>query len=99
MWQVLVVYKADRLSRNSFEYPVVLDRFSRIGCEVWSVKDAVGGKLLALDTRMDKFVRFLEGWQAETESKNTSIRVSEAMLQLAKQGKWSGGPTPYGYRL
>lgn len=44
---------------------------------------------------MDKFVRFLEGWQAETESKNTSLRVSEAMQQLAKQGKWSvGGPRP-----
>lgn len=77
----------------------MIDRFRRIGCEIWSVKDAPGGKLLALDTQMDKFVRFLEGWQAETESKNTSIRVSEAMTQLARQGKWSGGPPPYGFRL
>jgi|GEM_PF-1359407 len=99
LWQILVVFKADRLSRNAFEYPVVIDRFRKIGCEIWSVKDAAGGKLLALDTQMDRFVRFLEGWQAETESKNTSIRVAEAMLQLAKQGKWSGGPTPYGYKL
>lgn len=98
-WQALIVFKADRLSRNAFEYPVVIDRFRKIGCEVWSVKDAAGGKLLALDTQMDKFVRFLEGWQAETESKNTSLRVSEAMQQLAKQGKWSGGPPPYGFRL
>jgi len=98
-WQALVVFKADRLSRNAFEYPVVIDRFRKIGCEVWSVKDGAGGKLLALDTQMDKFVRFLEGWQAETESKNTSLRVSEAMQQLARQGRWSGGPPPYGYRL
>lgn len=98
-WQALIIFKADRLSRNAFEYPLVIDRFRRIGCEVWSVKDAPGGKLLALDTQMDKFVRFLEGWQAETESKNTSLRVSEAMQQLAKQGKWSGGPPPYGFRL
>ncbi|MFZ5828088.1 MAG: recombinase family protein [Bacillota bacterium] len=98
-WQALIVFKADRLSRNAFEYPVVIDRFRKIGCEVWSVKDAAGGKLLALDTQMDKFVRFLEGWQAETESRNTSLRVSEAMQQLAKQGKWSGGPPPYGFRL
>lgn len=99
LWQVLVVFKADRLSRNSLEYPVVLDRFHRLGVAVWSVKDAPGGKLLALDSQMDKFIRFLEGWQAETESKNTSIRVSEAMMQMAKQGKWSGGPPPYGFRL
>lgn len=96
---LLIVFKADRLSRNALEYPVVIDRFRRIGCQVWSVKDAPGGKLLALDTQMDKFVRFLEGWQAETESQNTSIRVSEAMQQLARQGRWSGGPVPYGYRL
>jgi site-specific DNA recombinase len=99
LWQVLVIFKADRLSRNALEYPLVLDRFHRLGCEVWSVADAPGGRLLALDTQMDKFVRFLEGWQAETESKNTSIRVSEAMQQLARQGKWSGGPPPYGFRL
>ena len=98
-WEALLLFKADRLSRNSLEYPVVLDRFSRLGCQVWSVADAPGGKLLALDTQMDKFVRFLEGWQAETESKNTSIRVSAAMEQLARQGRWSGGPPPYGYRL
>ncbi|MDB4894388.1 MAG: Resolvase domain protein [Firmicutes bacterium] len=99
LWQVLIVFKADRLSRNALEYPIVIDRFRRIGCDIWSVTDAAGGKLLALDTQMDKFVRFLEGWQAETESKNTSIRVSEAMLQLARQGRWSGGPPPYGFRL
>lgn len=98
LWQALVVFKADRLSRNSFEYPVVIDRFRKIGCEIWSVKDAAGGKRLALDTQMDKFIRFLEGWQAETESKNTSIRVTEAMMQMAREGKWSGGPIPYGFQ-
>lgn len=97
-WQALVVFKADRLSRNSLEYPVVLDRFRRIGVAVWSVKDGAGGRLLALDSQMDKFIRFLEGWQAETESQNTSIRVSEAMLQMARQGRWTGGPVPYGFR-
>ncbi|HWI61146.1 MAG TPA: recombinase family protein, partial [Symbiobacteriaceae bacterium] len=62
-WQALVVFKADRLSRNAFEYPVVIDRFRRLGVVVWSVTEG----LLALDTQMDKFIRFLEGWQAETE--------------------------------
>lgn len=61
--------------------------------------DGPGGRLLALDTQMDKFIRFLEGWQAETESKNNAIRVSEAMRQMARQGKWSGGRPPYGFRL
>lgn len=98
-FQALVVFKADRLSRNALEYPVVLDRFRRLGCEVWSVSDGPGGKLLALDTQMDKFIRFLEGWQAETESQNTSIRVSAAMLKMAREGRWTGGPPPFGFRL
>lgn len=99
LFQAVVLFKADRLSRNAFEYPVIIDRFRRIGCEIWSVKDGPDGRCLALDTQMDKFIRFLEGWQAETESQNTSIRVSEAMRQLARQGRWSGGPPPFGYRL
>ncbi|HEY3366201.1 MAG TPA: recombinase family protein [Symbiobacteriaceae bacterium] len=99
LFQALIVFKADRLSRNSMEYPLVIDRFRRLGCEVWSVADAPGGRLLALDTQMDKFIRFLEGWQAESESQNTSIRVSAAMRQMAAEGRWTGGPPPFGFRL
>ncbi|HWI65030.1 MAG TPA: recombinase family protein, partial [Symbiobacteriaceae bacterium] len=73
----------------------VIDRFRRLGVVVWSVTEG----LLALDTQMDKFIRFLEGWQAETESRNTSLRVSTAMRQMARQGRWSGGRPPYGFAL
>jgi DNA invertase Pin-like site-specific DNA recombinase len=33
------------------------------------------------------------------ESQATSRRVISRMLLMAKQGKWLGGPVPYGYRL
>ncbi|GFN23796.1 recombinase family protein [Thermanaeromonas sp. C210] len=98
-YDVLLVFKADRLSRNSFEYPMVLWRLYRAGVEVIAVADAPGGRKLNVDDQMEKLLRFIEGWQAETESKNTSIRVSQAMLDLARQGKWSGGRPPYGFRL
>lgn len=98
-YDVLLVFKADRLSRNSFEYPMVLWRLYRAGVEVIAVADAPGGRRLNVDDQMEKLVRFIEGWQAETESKNTSIRVSQAMLDLARQGKWTGGRPPYGFRL
>ncbi|QGP93435.1 hypothetical protein MGLY_28430 [Neomoorella glycerini] len=98
-YDVLLVFKADRLSRNSFEYPMVLWRLHRAGVEVIAVADAPGGRKLNVDDQMEKLLRFIEGWQAETESKNTSIRVSQAMLELARQGKWTGGRPPYGFRL
>ncbi len=98
-WSILVVFKADRLSRNSTEYPMVIARLHKAGVGVWSVADAPGGKHLGLDNQMEKFLRFLEGWQAETESVNTQIRVSGRMRQLAQEGRWCGSKVPFGYIL
>lgn len=96
-FKILLVFKADRLSRNSFEYPIMLWQFHQAGVSVVSVAD--GGKVLDIGDQTDKLVRFIEGWQGETESVNTSIRVSETMRKLARAGRWSGGRPPYGFRL
>lgn len=98
-FRVLLVFKADRLSRKSLEYPLVLWQLQVAGVEVIAVADAPGGKKLELRDQYDKLLRFVEGWQSETESVNTRIRVSHVMRQMAKQGKWTGGRPPYGFRL
>ncbi|MCL6479410.1 MAG: recombinase family protein [Peptococcaceae bacterium] len=98
-FKILLVFKADRLSRKSFEYPLVLWQLHNLGVEVIAVADAPGGKSLKVEDQFDKLIRFMEGWQAETESKNTSIRVSNAMKEHAKAGHWSGGRPPYGFKL
>jgi site-specific DNA recombinase len=97
-FDVLLVFKADRLSRQAFEYPLILSMLHRAGVKVYSVADEAGGKELKVDGQYDKLLRFLEGWQAETESYNTSIRVSTRMRQLAEKGRWTGGRAPFGYR-
>ncbi|MGB9886684.1 MAG: recombinase family protein [Moorellales bacterium] len=96
VYEVLLVFKADRLSRNAFEYPLVLWQFHQAGVQVIAVAE---NRRLVVDDQMEKLVRFIEGWQAETESKNISLRVSAAMLERAKQGHWSGGRPPYGFQL
>ncbi|KUK10372.1 MAG: Resolvase domain protein [Clostridia bacterium 41_269] len=98
-FDVLLIFKADRLSRQSFEYPLILKSFYDAGVEVIAVADAPGGRSLNVDDQMDKLLRFIEGWQAETESKNTSIRVKTSMMDMAKRGHWSGGRPPYGFKL
>ncbi|AEJ39652.1 hypothetical protein TPY_1468 [Sulfobacillus acidophilus TPY] len=98
-YDVLLVFKADRLSRQSLEYPVILAKFQEYGVRVISVADEAGGKELKSDGQFDKLLRFIEGWQAETESYNTSIRVAEKMRQMAEKGQWTGGKPPYGYRM
>lgn len=95
----LLIFKADRLSRKSFEYPIVLWQFHNAGVEVIAVADTPGGKSLKVEDQFDKLIRFVEGWQAETESKNTSIRVTSSMKEHAKAGHWSGGRPPYGFSL
>ena len=97
-FDVLLVFKADRLSRQAFEYPVILAQLRRHDIQVISVADAPGGRVLETEGQMDKLLRFIEGWQAETESYNTSVRVSEAMRQMAHQGHWTGGTPAYGFR-
>lgn len=99
LFKILLLFKADRLSRKSFEYPLVLWNLHSLGVEVITVADQPGGKTLKVEDQFDKLIRFMEGWQAETESFNTSIRVSNAMKEHAKSGCWSGGRPPYGFRL
>ena len=99
IFDVLVLFKYDRLSRVSLEYPTLLSFLHRLGITVWSVADDGTGRALTIESQTDKLLRFLEGWQAEMESVNTSIRVSTKMRQLAERGLWTGGRPPYGFRL
>jgi site-specific DNA recombinase len=98
-FDVLVIFKYDRLSRVSLEYPMLLWSLAKVGVRVWSVADDGSGRELSIDGQMDKLLRFVEGWQAETESYNTSIRVSARMRQMAERGLWTGGRPPYGFHL
>ncbi|WP_449240577.1 recombinase family protein [Desulfoscipio gibsoniae] len=98
-FRILLVFKSDRLSRQSFDYPSVLMRLHKAGVLVIAVADAPEGRKLNVEDQMDKLMRFMEGWQAESESKNTSIRVTHNMLKIASQGRWTGGRPPYGFQL
>lgn len=99
VFKILLVFKYDRLSRISVEYPLILWQLHRAGVKVIAVADTPGGRELKMEDQTDKLLRFMEGWQGETESKNTSIRVSERMKSLAEKGHWNGGRPPYGFRL
>ncbi|MFZ5825639.1 MAG: recombinase family protein [Bacillota bacterium] len=95
-FDILVIYKTDRLSRNSEEYPIIIRQFAQMGVEIWVYET---GQPLKSSTQVDKLLRFVEGWQAETESVNTRVRVTNAMKRMAENGAWTGGKTSYGYRL
>ncbi|QDX94591.1 recombinase family protein [Brevibacillus laterosporus] len=95
-YDILLVWKDDRLGRNKFEIPFMLEYLKKNGIEVWSVVDGVLNK----DERHeDSLVSFLRFWVAEGESKKTSTRVTEAIKQMNEEGKWTGARVPYGYEV
>ena len=98
-FDVLVLFKYERLSRQSFEYPMLLYQLRRMGIRTWTVADDANGRELRVDSQTDKVLRFFEGWAAENESYNTSVRVSAKMRHMAEQGIWTGGRPPYGFRF
>jgi DNA invertase Pin-like site-specific DNA recombinase len=98
-FSTLVLFKYDRLARQCLDYLTLLVDLKKMGVRVWTVADDGTGRDLKLENLMDYLLRFLEGWQGQNESYNTSIRVSAKMRQMAEQGIWTGGKPPYGFRL
>ncbi|RNB59348.1 hypothetical protein EDM57_04190 [Brevibacillus gelatini] len=95
-FDILIVWKDDRLGRNKFEIPFMLEFLKKQGVEVWSVEDGI---LNNNEKHEDSLLSFLRFWVAEGESKKTSIRVSEALKQMNEQGRWTGGNIPFGYEM
>jgi DNA invertase Pin-like site-specific DNA recombinase len=94
-FDVLLIYKLDRLGRIEDETPIILQTFINLGVEVWST---IEGQRHATE-HIDGLINYLYFWQAAGESKNTSIRVKTRMKQLTEEGVYTGGPVPYGYKL
>ena len=91
----VVVTKLDRLWRN---FRLAINEAHTI-CQEW------GRELVTLDAQFDtttptgRAVRNILSVVAELEREMTAERVRETMQARAQQGKFNGGPIPYGYRL
>lgn len=94
-FDVLLLWKFDRLGRIEEETPFVLKWFvEKGGVEVWST---IEGQR-KFENSMDKLLNYLTFWQADVESENTSIRIRERKRQLKAEGAFMGGIVPYGYK-
>ena len=93
-FDILLVYKGDRLGRREDETPSIVKGFVELGVEVWST---VEGQYKC-DNVMDRVFNHFRFAQAEMESENTSIRIKTRMHQLTAEGVYIGGVTPFGYR-
>ena len=94
-FDILLVFMFDRLGRREDETPFVVEWFVKNGIEVWSAKEGQQ----RFDTHVDKLLNYIRYWQASGESIKTSVRTKTRMEQLTKEGCFTGGVVPFGYRL
>ena len=93
-FDVLLVYMFDRIGRIDDETPLVVEWFVQHGIEVWSVKEGEQ----RFDNHVDKLTNYIRFWQANGESRKTSMRVKDCLNQLTEKGVYTGGVTPFGYK-
>lgn len=94
-FDVLLVFMFDRLGRREDETPFVVEWFVKQGIEVWSTQEGEQ----RFETHVDKLMNYIRFWQASGESIKTSVRIKTRMQQLTMEGKYTGGPVPYGYKI
>jgi site-specific DNA recombinase len=94
IFDCVLVYKLDRLTRSVLDLYQLLDTFDKHNCkfksatEIYDTTTAIGRLFITL-------VSALAQWERE----NLGERVSFGMQQKAKEGKWTVSTPPFGYDL
>jgi DNA invertase Pin-like site-specific DNA recombinase len=91
-FDVVAVYKVDRIARNIVDFVNVFDKLEKLGVKLVSVTEGFDPS-----TPIGKMMMMLLASFAEMERMNTIQRVKDNMCELAKMGRWSGGTPPTGY--
>lgn len=92
LFDVLLVYRLDRLTRSVRDLHSLLDLFDKQGIkfrsatEVYDTTSAMGRLFINIVASL-----------AEWERANLGERVRFGKEQLVKEGNWPGGPVSYGY--
>ena len=91
---VVVVYKIDRLSRSLCDFTDLSKLFERHGVSFVSVTQQIDTSNAAGRMMLNILMSF-----AQFEREMTADRIRDKIYASRKRGMWTGGPTPYGYKL
>lgn len=92
LFDVVLVYRLDRLTRSVKDLYKLLETF-----EEHNVKFRSASEIYDTTSAMGKMFITIVAALAEWELNNLRERVRFGMEQLVREGKWHGGPVPYGY--
>jgi len=91
-FEVVAVYSPDRLARRYAYQILLLEEFRRAGCQVEFVQRPIS------EDPHDQLLLQIQGAVAEYERAVLAERFRRGKLQKARDGHWTAGQAPYGYR-
>ena len=92
-FSAVIVFKSDRLARDTKLYFYYLYLLEKKGVKLLSVEEEFGG-----DQAFSNIYRSMMLFVAEQERKNIALRTSYGRKVKASCGGYSGGRPPYGYQ-
>lgn len=93
-FDTVACYKLDRIARNTLDFLTTFNTLKEYNIDLICVEDKYDPS-----TPAGRLMMTLLASLAEMERENIKQRVSDSMLNLAKQGRWTGGTAPFGYRV
>lgn len=90
----ILIYKIDRLARDTLVSLNAIEEITKLGLEVISLSEPFN-----LNTPTGRFQFQLYSNMAELDRANILERMHIGTLRSAKNGKWLGGVVPYGFTL
>jgi len=100
-FEVLVVYKLDRIGRKTLDSPMWIQQLYSYGIIIVSYQRNEG--IVQLNSPMDSVRLVMEFWKNETYSEDMSKRSNDYQVQIVQAGKYRGGGRKnkyaYGYDL
>ena len=93
-FDVVVFYKVDRLARSLRNFLAIVDFFEDLSIGLRSLTEQFD-----TTTPMGRFAIQMMAAVAELERGTIMERTAMELARVAAEGRWVGGPVPYGYIL
>jgi DNA invertase Pin-like site-specific DNA recombinase len=94
-FQIVIVWELSRATRDFMAYKVMIMRMEELEVELHSLQEGILTEG-DIDSEFSNDIRALIN---SHERKRTAKRVKSRMEHIARSGRWTGGPTPLGYKL
>lgn len=92
MFNVIVVYRLDRISRNIGDFANLIEQLNDMGIDFISIKEQFD-----TSSPIGRAMMYISSVFSQLERETIAERIRDNMHELSKTGRWLGGITPTGY--